>query len=224
MPICRRDRQLGNLGYWVSNLHWGKGFGLVIASAGLQIGFAEIGLHRIEAVIDPDNLHSIRVAEKAGMINEGLKAKLLLEDGDWIDQVVFSAIPEMFVAKKAPRNEVERLRFNALIPELLTMNFQQSLEFYLKLGFSIEYQRPEDMFAFLSFQGTQLMIEQQNDVWKVGPLEPPYGRGVNFQITVDRLEPILASLKLHSIPLFTEPVETWYRKNSTLVGQKEFLV
>lgn len=50
---------------------------------------------------------------------------------------------------------------NPLIPELIVSDLQRSLDFYCQvLGFKIEYQRPEDKFAFLSYHGSQLMLEQ----------------------------------------------------------------
>lgn len=117
------------------------------------------------------------------------------------------------------------MKFNPLIPELDASNFSQSLSFYTDiLGFHIEYQRPERQFAFLSYQGSQIMLEQSNDNWKTGERAYPFGRGINFQITVDNLDTIIASLKTHNYPLFVEPADHWYRKDSTLLGLREFLV
>ena len=71
----------------------------------------------------------------------------------------------------------------SLVPELSVSDFQKSLSFYTKiLGFKIEYDRPEKKFALLSFENSQLMINQHNSTWAVGKLEYPLGRGVNFQI------------------------------------------
>lgn len=92
------------------------------------------------------------------------------------------------------------------------------------MPFTIEYKREESKFAFLSFQGSQIMIEQTNNVWKSGELNYPFGRGVNFQIEVDNIEPILQSLKVHDYPIFQKPKENWYRKDNKLFGNKEFLV
>lgn len=65
--------------------------------------------------------------------------------------------------------------FNRLIPELSVSDFERSLSFYTEvLQFGIEYQRPEHRFAFLNFQGSQLMIEQRNGYWETGPLEYPW--------------------------------------------------
>ena len=56
------------------------------------------------------------------------------------------------------------MKFNKLIPELSVTNFEKSLEFYTKiLGFKIEYKRDESKFAMISFQGSQIMIEEVNN-------------------------------------------------------------
>ncbi|MBD3303801.1 VOC family protein [Candidatus Woesearchaeota archaeon] len=118
------------------------------------------------------------------------------------------------------------MKFNKLIPELTVSDIKKSLEFYTKiLGFKTEYQREEDKFAFLSFQGAQIMIEQNKDSdWHTGKLEKPFGRGINFQIEAKKIQPILDSLKKHKYPLKKAPMENWYRKDKELIGNKEFLV
>lgn len=43
------------------------------------------------------------------------------------------------------------LVFNKLVPELSVSDFERSLKFYCQvLGFEVEYERPEDSFAYLS--------------------------------------------------------------------------
>jgi catechol 2,3-dioxygenase-like lactoylglutathione lyase family enzyme len=117
------------------------------------------------------------------------------------------------------------MKFNKLIPELSVSNFEQSLKFYTQiLGFKIEYQREESKFAMISLQESQMMIEEVNNNWNTGKLEYPFGRGVNFQIEVNQIQPILDSLKKNNFPLFVEPKENWYRKNKQLLGNKEFLI
>ncbi|MFH0874765.1 MAG: VOC family protein [archaeon] len=117
------------------------------------------------------------------------------------------------------------MKFNKLIPELSVSDFEKSLSFYTEiLGFNIEYMRKENKFAFLSFEGSQIMIEQVNNNWNTGTLEYPYGRGINFQIDVKSIQPILISLNNKKYPLFLKPKENWYRKGDTLLGNKEFLV
>ena len=117
------------------------------------------------------------------------------------------------------------MKFNKLIPELSISNFDNSLKFYTQiLGFKIEYKRDESKFAMISFQESQIMIQEVNENWSTGKLEYPFGRGVNFQIEVNQIQPILDSLKKNNYPLFIEPKENWYRKDKELLGNKEFLI
>ena len=117
------------------------------------------------------------------------------------------------------------MKFNKLIPELSVSNFEKSLEFYTEiLKFKIEYKRDESKFAMVSFQGNQIMIEEINNHWSTGKLEYPFGRGINLQMEVNKIQPILDNLKKHNHPIFIEPKENWYRKNNQLLGNKEFLI
>ena len=122
------------------------------------------------------------------------------------------------------------MNFNKLIPELSVSNFDVSLKFYTSvLGFKIEYQREEQKkFAFLSYQGSQIMIEEyqgdSNAPWNTGKLEYPFGRGINFQIDVDDIEPIVESLVQNNYPIKMLPEENWYRRENELLGNKEFLI
>lgn len=116
---------------------------------------------------------------------------------------------------------------NTLIPEICISNFENTLTFYTKvLGFSIEYQRENEGFAFLSLGKAQLMIDQINigRTWKTGDLEYPLGRGINFQIEVESIEPLLKQLRKNNVKLFRESEEKWYKKKDIQVGNRQFLV
>ncbi len=53
------------------------------------------------------------------------------------------------------------MKTNPLIPELSITNFEKTIKFYTEmLGFSIEYQRVDEGFAFLSLGEAQIMIDQ----------------------------------------------------------------
>ncbi|MBL7159596.1 VOC family protein [Candidatus Microgenomates bacterium] len=117
------------------------------------------------------------------------------------------------------------MKFNKLIPELSVSNFEKSLKFYTKiLGFKIKYKRDESKFAMISFQGSQIMIEEVNNDWSTGKLEYPFGRGINFQIEVNKVQSILDNLKKYNYPIFIESKDSWYRQDNQLLGSKEFLI
>lgn len=125
-------------------------------------------------------------------------------------------------------NGVGRLnmKFNKLIPELSVTNLSNSLNFYKAVGFKINYERPEDKFAFISLGDSQIMLQQikNRDKWEVAPLKHPFGNGINFQIEVNDVEIIYKLLKNNDYPIFYEIEENWYRENNRLLGNKEFLV
>jgi catechol 2,3-dioxygenase-like lactoylglutathione lyase family enzyme len=116
---------------------------------------------------------------------------------------------------------------NQLVPELSVTNFQASLHFYTNiLGFSIAYQREEEGFAFLTLENVQIMIDElgKGRDWKTAEFNYPLGRGINFQIEVQSIDPILSRLKQANINLFLEVEEKWYRKDDHEVGSRQFLV
>lgn len=120
----------------------------------------------------------------------------------------------------------DTIRFNRLIPELLVTNIENSKKFYIEqLGFTLEYEREEDYFAFISYEGSQLMLEQDcRDSWMTDELVFPRGRGINFQIEVNRLDDIIDKIKANKLTYFREPKEVWYRINTVEEGVKELLI
>ena len=118
-----------------------------------------------------------------------------------------------------------------LVPELLCSNLGASLAFHVDLiGFAILYDRPEDGFAYLDLEGSELMLEEAAEgtdddrVWWTARPEKPYGRGINFQIEIADVDAIHDRLNEAGWPLFRPMEEQWYRKDETEVGNRQFLV
>ena len=60
------------------------------------------------------------------------------------------------------------MEFNKLVPELSVADVEKSKKFYIDiLGFLLEYERKQDKFVFLSYYGSQIMLEQINFVQNV---------------------------------------------------------
>lgn len=73
------------LGFYASQAQAGQGLmtealGLVLAHA-----FGPLGLHRVEANIQPENLRSIALVRRAGFRREGFSPRYLKIGGDWRD-------------------------------------------------------------------------------------------------------------------------------------------
>lgn len=117
------------------------------------------------------------------------------------------------------------MEFNKLVPELSVTDLIESKKFYVDvLGFKIEYERPEDKFLFISYQGSQIMIEQINNHWSVGELEKPFGRGINFQIETNEINVVFERVKKAGFPVFKPIFESRYRANNVTYVEKEFLI
>ncbi|UHJ63249.1 bleomycin resistance protein [Vibrio furnissii] len=116
--------------------------------------------------------------------------------------------------------------WNPMVPELSVSNFEESLNFYQNLlGFKIRNQRSNPEFAYLENENVQIMLEQIHDTgWSTGELEYPLGRGVNFQMELTDISPILERLNAANVVLYREPKESWYDEGNVLSGQREFLV
>ena len=81
-----------SVGYYASQVHVGRGYmreGLVNVT---RLAFGELGLHRIEANIQPANAASIRLVRSCGFQHEGLSPKFLYINGAWRDHERWAAI------------------------------------------------------------------------------------------------------------------------------------
>ena len=89
----------------------------------------------------------------------------------------------------------------SLVPEVLVEALEDSLDFWCRLcGFEVLYGRPEEGFAYITSGTAHLMIEQAGigRNWTPAALERPLGRGANFQISVESIDPIVNSLRIAS--------------------------
>ena len=123
--------------------------------------------------------------------------------------------------------EASKFIFARLVPELIITNLTSSLIFWRDMcGFRVAYDRPEEGFAFMDLDGAQVMLEERDldRSWIVGRMDVPFGRGINFQIEVQTIDPILTSLRSSNWPLYLAPEEKWYRGGDIERGVRQFLV
>jgi ribosomal-protein-alanine N-acetyltransferase len=97
------------LGYWVDREMAGRG--LVPRAAALMIDhlFAELGLHRIEVTVRPENAPSLRVVQKLHLRPEGLRRAAIHVDGGWRDHLVFALTAEEVATDDAGHGVLRRL-------------------------------------------------------------------------------------------------------------------
>jgi catechol 2,3-dioxygenase-like lactoylglutathione lyase family enzyme len=118
------------------------------------------------------------------------------------------------------------MQFAKLVPELCCSDIERSLSFYTELlGFSVAYARPEERFAFLDREGAQVMIEQSTGrAFVASELVYPYGRGVNLQIEAADVAALYAKVEASGSPIYLPLEDTWYRRDQTLLGNRQFIV
>jgi len=78
-----------HIGYWIDRAYANRGYTTQAVQLLTDFGFNALKLHRLEINIRPENLPSIRVAEKAGYLFEGVRPRYLHIDGNWRDHVCY---------------------------------------------------------------------------------------------------------------------------------------
>ncbi|OYW24005.1 MULTISPECIES: VOC family protein [unclassified Sphingomonas] len=114
----------------------------------------------------------------------------------------------------------------SLVPELYVSDFDHSLEFYTTvLGFRIGYARHTEKFAYLEREDTALMIEQPiGRIWLAGPLEKPFGRGINLQITVTSVDSVHTATMAAGVVLVQSLEQRDYRRATDIVTVRQFVI
>jgi ribosomal-protein-alanine N-acetyltransferase len=92
--ITRGSLCSAQIGYWVDSAMAGRGVIPTAVAMAVDHCFGPVGLHRIEINIRPENAASLRVVEKLGFRDEGLRRRLLHIDGDWRDHRSFALLRE----------------------------------------------------------------------------------------------------------------------------------
>ncbi|MEA2785675.1 MAG: [ribosomal protein S5]-alanine N-acetyltransferase [Candidatus Eremiobacteraeota bacterium] len=82
------------LSYWGYAGFGGRGLMTQALRETVRYAFDELGLHRLEASIQPGNTRSIALVQRAGFSKEGFSPKLLFIDGAWRDHEQWALLAE----------------------------------------------------------------------------------------------------------------------------------
>lgn len=91
--------QIGAISYFVGDAYQGCGFGTEMATRILKFGFEDCGMHRIEADVEIGNISSRRVAERIGMLREGIMRECTFADGRWWTDAKYAILATDWVAR-----------------------------------------------------------------------------------------------------------------------------
>lgn len=81
---------MATLGYWVDQGYAGRGIAPTAVAMATDHCFRTLGLHRMEINIRPENRPSLRVVEKLGFRDEGVRERFLHINGEWADHRSFA--------------------------------------------------------------------------------------------------------------------------------------
>ena len=92
--VARGPFQNALLGYWVTEQRQARGIATEAVRLAVELAFARLGLHRLQAAVMPKNLASRRVLEKLGFREEGVGRRYLQIAGRWEDHVLYALTRE----------------------------------------------------------------------------------------------------------------------------------
>jgi ribosomal-protein-alanine N-acetyltransferase len=101
--IVHRSFQSAYLGYAAGRPYAGQGYMSEAIQLVLGAAFGELGLHRVEANIQPGNAPSIALAEGAGFKREGFSPRYLKIGGRWRDHERYAILAEDWLTSVGER-------------------------------------------------------------------------------------------------------------------------
>jgi ribosomal-protein-alanine N-acetyltransferase len=92
--IVRGSNRSALVGYWIDQRFAGRGIVPTALAMAADHSFRVVGLHRLEAGVQPENHASRRVMEKLGFHEEGLRRGLVHINGAWRDHLCYALTAE----------------------------------------------------------------------------------------------------------------------------------
>ena len=105
------------IGYWVSPEVAGRGVAPTSVALVTDYLMNQVGLHRVEIDIRPENSASLRVIEKLGFRYEGIKQRYIHINGEWRDHYIFA-----LTAEEAPEGILNRFLRQQVPPQKYPWN------------------------------------------------------------------------------------------------------
>ncbi len=87
------------IGYELGSAHWRQGIMSEAVRAAVRFGLEQMGLHRIEAIVDPSNPASANLLRKVGFTEEATLRERFFDNGRFVDDWFFSILATDLAAK-----------------------------------------------------------------------------------------------------------------------------
>ena len=97
--LARVDDLTAEIGWALTARYQGQGYAFEAASTVMDLGFGELGLHRITAQLDPRNSASVALCGRLGMRHEAHHVEDLMFKGAWADTGVYAILDREWAAR-----------------------------------------------------------------------------------------------------------------------------
>jgi len=87
-------RYNAELGYWLAEIHWGKGIVTEAVNLMVKNAFDNYKWQRIFAAVFQNNPASMRVLEKNGFRKEAICRKAVIKEGEYLDEHIYAVLRE----------------------------------------------------------------------------------------------------------------------------------
>lgn len=84
--------QKAEVGFWLMPEYWGKGIMQEAMPLICNYGFRELGLHRIEGIVETENENCKRAMAKLGFVHEGTMRECEIKHGRYISLDIFALL------------------------------------------------------------------------------------------------------------------------------------
>ena len=92
LKLWNKKNQRGEIWYKIHSDFWNNGFATEAVNLVFDFCFDTLNLHRIQAGSAVNNIGSVKVLEKSGMIREGRGRQILPLKGGWSDNYEYSIL------------------------------------------------------------------------------------------------------------------------------------
>jgi ribosomal-protein-alanine N-acetyltransferase len=86
------ENKRAEIGYDLGRFFWGSGYASEAIRAMLGFGFEQLGLNRIEAKVEPENVSSIKLLKRLQFTEEGRLREYEMSKGKLVDVIMFSLL------------------------------------------------------------------------------------------------------------------------------------
>jgi RimJ/RimL family protein N-acetyltransferase len=94
LKIEEHDERQAEIGYTLSRAYQGRGIASEAVSCVLEYAFVTLGLHRVIAITDCENVASVALLERLGLRREGHFRQNVWFKGKWGDEYLYAMLQE----------------------------------------------------------------------------------------------------------------------------------